>query len=280
MSNEEYDRRLGRRGAGLSPAMVLLLIGGIVVALPGMAIFAAAADLFALSFERSKGWGISIGISVAIFLVMRWLASSLKEAGKAYLSLSGIIALLFVLVHFGLESSLTARWAARFVPEGGMTQPTMAKELAKPSTARETPGLLASLQPSPRDLGLGQPAAVPGPGSLPTAQGTVPVPVRRAVAVTDDEPPFAALPLAPAVAATQGPAGSSTKYTITGIPFSDTLNVRAGPGAHFAKIHELRPGYDKIVGVSTPQMNGDTEWVLITFENYSGWVARQFIRAE
>ena len=275
ISNAEYQRRQDNRNAGLGFLLLVLLAIGVFLIMPGMAILTAVVEVFTLSLEPRQMWVISFVISVVVFLFMRWRAFSFREAGKAYMSLSGIIALLFVLLHFGLQTTFAARWTARFVPEAGAAAVATKEQApprspARPSVARvEAQAPLAALQ-SPEAQPQRQNSPPPSAG---------PVPVRRAVAVTDEEPPFAALPLPPAAATTPPPAGAPAKFAIVGIAPQDMLNVRAGPGANFPKIHELRPGYDKITAVSPPQLNGDTEWVLITFENYSGWVARQFICA-
>lgn len=267
MSPEDYERRLGPSGVGLKPFTLILLAFSLVAALPGMAIFAAAADAFALNLEQPKGWYVSIGISVVLFLLMFWKSASFREAGRAYLSLSGIVGLLFLLVHFGLQMPFAERWVDRFLPAGAGFSLSFP---GQPATAGES---LAAAKP---------PVVV---------QNAPTVPVRRAVAVVDDAPPLLTvpgagvapapvLPLPAAPLPSRSLSGAQPRHSIIGIPAGDTLNVRAGPGSNFAKVSELQPGYDKIVAVSSPQKNGETEWVLITFENHSGWVARQYIRSE
>jgi hypothetical protein len=259
LSNAEYRRQEDKRNTVVALIILVLAAISLFLILPGMAIMSAVADAFGLALAPRRMWVFSATVSLVVFLVMHWRAATLKEAGKAYLSLSGIIALLFVVLHFGLETEGSARWIARFMPDEN--------HLSAPAV-RHTPGheVTATAAPS---------AATP-----PTQRVRRALPLEdETLALTSTTSPSPLAPL-PAPAYSSPPGAQSAKYAITGIPVNDTLNVRAGPGADFPKVHELHADYDKIVAVSPPHMNGDTAWVLITFENQSGWVAGQYIRAQ
>lgn len=70
------------------------------------------------------------------------------------------------------------------------------------------------------------------------------------------------------------------RYIVVGIALNDTLNVRSGPGATNALIAQLPPGYRDITVEGGPVCNGETEWVLINFGEYRGWVAGQFLHPQ
>lgn len=67
-------------------------------------------------------------------------------------------------------------------------------------------------------------------------------------------------------------------YSVTGITARDTLNVRTGPGSNYNVTDKLPNGYNMIRILDEPVMNGDTEWVHITFENRTGWVNKMFLK--
>jgi uncharacterized protein YraI len=76
----------------------------------------------------------------------------------------------------------------------------------------------------------------------------------------------------------------SQMYTVAGIPPDPDggpplLNVRTGPGANFPSLGKLPGGYNQIHIIGT-QFNGTTEWAHITFERYSGWVNKKYLKSE
>jgi uncharacterized protein YraI len=66
---------------------------------------------------------------------------------------------------------------------------------------------------------------------------------------------------------------------VIGIAAGDTLNVRNGPSAANGVTIQLPNGYGGITVVDSPVMNNGTEWVNIRFRDGSGWVNRQYLRA-
>lgn len=71
-----------------------------------------------------------------------------------------------------------------------------------------------------------------------------------------------------------------TFYSITGIEIGDTLNVRLGAGSNYDIVARLPNGAGRIRIVGEPLMNGVTEWVQIAFGDRTGWVAKNYLKAE
>ena len=69
-------------------------------------------------------------------------------------------------------------------------------------------------------------------------------------------------------------------YSVTGLTRGDTLNVRSGPGTNNSVTAKLSNGDTKIQISGVPVMNDTTEWVHITFGEKSGWVRKQYLKAE
>ena len=68
-------------------------------------------------------------------------------------------------------------------------------------------------------------------------------------------------------------------YTVVGPPNQQSLNVRKGPGANYDIVDKLWSDQANIQIIDTSVMNGPTEWVHIRYNNQSGWVNKQFLRA-
>ena len=69
-------------------------------------------------------------------------------------------------------------------------------------------------------------------------------------------------------------------YAVTGVASSDTLNVRAGPGANTNIVAKLPNGTAHIRVTGAPVLNGTTEWVPIRVGERTGWVTRQHLQRE
>ena len=111
-----------------------------------------------------------------------------------------------------------------------------------------------------------------------------PTPVaRRALPVN---PPFAR-PVVPEstpapsvrVLATETPA-TERAFSVVGIAGGDTLNVHSGPGSKYGTVARLPNGTSNIRVVGVSVMNDTTEWVHISFGNRSGWVSKQYLKAD
>jgi hypothetical protein len=68
-------------------------------------------------------------------------------------------------------------------------------------------------------------------------------------------------------------------FSVVGIAAGDTLNVRNGPSAANGVTIQLPNGYGGITLIGSPVMNDSTEWVNVRFRGGSGWVNRQYLRA-
>lgn len=99
--------------------------------------------------------------------------------------------------------------------------------------------------------------------------------VPRAVAVEETTPTVAAAQTPPLKAV-----AVETTYSVVGIADGDTLNVRSGPGSTNGVVAKIPKGYLHIRIVGASVMNGTTEWVNISFGGRSGWVTKQFLKAE
>jgi hypothetical protein len=69
-------------------------------------------------------------------------------------------------------------------------------------------------------------------------------------------------------------------FSVVGIVDGDTLNVRSGPSATNNIVAKLPRGYPHIRILGASVMNDTTEWVNVSFGNRSGWVTKQFLKAE
>jgi hypothetical protein len=87
-----------------------------------------------------------------------------------------------------------------------------------------------------------------------------------------------AAPTAPLTPFYQSSTGQT--FSVIGIAAGDTLNVRNGPSAANGVTIQLPNGYGGITVVDSPVMNNGTEWVNIRFRDGSGWVNRQYLRAD
>src|SRR4029453_11484250 len=69
-------------------------------------------------------------------------------------------------------------------------------------------------------------------------------------------------------------------YQVVGIPLSDSLNVREGPGSAFPVVTQLEPGTGGILLGSKRIANGATTWQEITVHGQTGWVNAAYIALE
>ena len=93
--------------------------------------------------------------------------------------------------------------------------------------------------------------------------------IQRAVPVAEPTPP-----LTPFYQSSTG-----QTFSVVGIAAGDTLNVRNGPSAANGVTIQLPNGYGGITLIGSPVMNDSTEWVNVRFRGGSGWVNRQYLRA-
>jgi len=103
---------------------------------------------------------------------------------------------------------------------------------------------------------------------------TTPIQVRRAESVT-----ASASASVPTPVATVRAAMPVQLYTVVGPPNQQSLNVRKGPGSNYDIVDKLWSDQANIQIIDTSVMNGPTEWVHIRYNNQSGWVNKQFLRA-
>jgi len=75
-------------------------------------------------------------------------------------------------------------------------------------------------------------------------------------------------------------AQESTTYTVTRISVGDTLNIRSGPGMNFSIAAKLTNGATDIQIRGEAVMNGNDEWVPITFPGGKGWTRQKYLVAE
>lgn len=96
--------------------------------------------------------------------------------------------------------------------------------------------------------------------------------------------PFPAAPrpriIAPAPNENRKATDAQIYYSVTGVTRGDTLNVRSGPGTNNSVTAKLSNGDTKIQISGLSVMNDTTEWVHITFGEKSGWVRKQYLKAE
>ena len=72
---------------------------------------------------------------------------------------------------------------------------------------------------------------------------------------------------------------SETQYTVVGLSRGDTLSVRSGPGTSHEIIDRLQERTDQIYILEPPVTNGSTEWVHIRVGSLTGWVTKQYLKA-
>jgi len=107
------------------------------------------------------------------------------------------------------------------------------------------------------------------PGTTISADANAPE-IRRAVPVPE--------PTAPLTPFYQSRTGQT--FSVVGIAAGDTLNIRNGPSTANSVTVQLPNGYGGINVIGSPVMNDSTEWVNIRFRDGSGWVNRQYLRAD
>ena len=121
-----------------------------------------------------------------------------------------------------------------------------------------------------------KPDVAAGPVALHShaATATKPTPeVRRAIAVHDR-----AMASPTGSPLTAKPVGES--YSVVGVPDSDTLNLRAGPGMKNTVTGRLPGGTAHVEITGASVMNDKTEWVPIKAGDQSGWVTKQHLQRE
>ena len=105
-------------------------------------------------------------------------------------------------------------------------------------------------------------------------------------AVDNDRTPADIAPQSPAtkpwrsfLGSSAQPENSDIRYTVAGLPRGDTLSVRSGPGTNHEIIDRLENGTDQISILEPPVTNGSTEWAHIRAGNRTGWVAKEYLKA-
>lgn len=73
---------------------------------------------------------------------------------------------------------------------------------------------------------------------------------------------------------------SSTKFRVSGVPDSNTLNVRAGPGSNFPVVTSLWAKEHGITLLPGRINNRNTTWQQISVNGYEGWVNNDFLARE
>lgn len=68
------------------------------------------------------------------------------------------------------------------------------------------------------------------------------------------------------------------EYVITGVPAGDVLNVRSGASSLHEIVATLKQGDAGVTITGGVVMNGDTDWVPISFAGKKGWVRPKFLR--
>lgn len=68
------------------------------------------------------------------------------------------------------------------------------------------------------------------------------------------------------------------EYVITGVPLGDVLNVRSGSSSLHEIVATLKQGDRGIKITGDVVMNGETDWVPISFAGKKGWVRPKFLR--
>lgn len=138
--------------------------------------------------------------------------------------------------------------------------------------------LVHSDKVAPTNSASTSPAYTPSSDSTPLPPHALPVTppsVRAAIAVIESTPlPSPTRPLATGTVATEH------TYSVVNIANGDTLNVHSGPGSKFSSVAKLLRGTNNIHVVGASVMNDTTEWVHISFGNRSGWVSKQYLRAD
>lgn len=74
-----------------------------------------------------------------------------------------------------------------------------------------------------------------------------------------------------------GGGGSGSGYRITGLPAGETLNIRSGPGTNFTITGELPNGKNGIQITGDGVMNGEAEWVPISYPGGKGWARTKYL---
>ena len=68
-------------------------------------------------------------------------------------------------------------------------------------------------------------------------------------------------------------------YRVIGIPKNDKLNMRSGPGASYPTIVALPYNACGIILIPETQVNGETTWQRIQYQDQTGWVNLEFLKA-
>jgi len=77
--------------------------------------------------------------------------------------------------------------------------------------------------------------------------------------------------------AERGIAEQPVTYVVAGVADGDSLNVRAGPGAKFAVVATLPNGAGGIIQRGHPVLNGNDDWIDISFASGEGWVRPKYL---
>lgn len=95
--------------------------------------------------------------------------------------------------------------------------------------------------------------------------------IRRAIPVTTSP--------SMETASTPSPPADQGHYSVSNLAPGDTLNVRSGPGARYPIIQRLSNGFElRVVGPTV--VNETTEWINIAFGAQTGWVNKQYLKAQ
>lgn len=104
--------------------------------------------------------------------------------------------------------------------------------------------------------------------------------IRRAIPVTATPPTEMASTPNSLHASAQPTGTAQARYSVFGVAPGDTLNVRSGPGAQFPIIERLSNGFDGVRVVGPTVVNQTTEWINIGFGERTGWVNKQYLKAQ